>query len=140
VALKSNTAAEESKDQLSRDFLGRSILLLQQYRPTGDILICSKQPWHQFLPLPRQHEIQLLGDPIGRHRLPAPFGDTTGVLPQKPHMVDRNEKLRRLKIRMGQFAYRAITSDEGMPKGVILSPKQARSEGDDCAPRSASSQ
>jgi hypothetical protein len=54
--------------------------------------------------------------------------------------ADRNEKLRRLKIRMGQFAYRAITSDEGMPKGVILSPKQARGEGDDCAPRSASSQ
>jgi len=38
LALKSNTAAEKRKDQLSRDFPGRSIFdFLQQYLSTTDV-------------------------------------------------------------------------------------------------------
>ena len=38
VALKSDTAAEKSKDQLSRDFYGSfDFRLLQQYLPTPDL-------------------------------------------------------------------------------------------------------
>ena len=60
----------------------------------------SEQPWHQLLLFPRQHEIQLFGDPVAGYSLLTPFVDTTGVLPKKPHMAEGNEKMYRLKIRM----------------------------------------
>jgi hypothetical protein len=43
VALKSDAAAERSKDQLSRDFLGLfDHRLLQQYLPNPDIPLLGK--------------------------------------------------------------------------------------------------
>jgi len=39
-------------------------------------------------------------------------------------MADGNEKMHCFKIRMRQFAYRAIAFNEGVPKRVIFSPEQ----------------
>jgi len=80
----------------------------------------SQQPRHQLLLFPQQHEIQLFGDPVTGYSLLTPFVDTAGVLPKKPQMAEENEKMYGLKIRMRQFADRAIAFNKGVPKRVLL--------------------
>src|SRR5258708_37327061 len=80
----------------------------------------SKQPWSQLLLFPRQHEIQLCGDPVGGHGLAAPFMDTAGGLAHKTQMADGDEKLHGIKIRMQQFGVRPKTGNEAVPRCVLL--------------------
>src|SRR5713101_1691467 len=50
--------------------------------------------------------------------------NTTGVLPHKPQMANRNKKMHCFEILMRQFAYRTIAFNEGVPKSVLLSLEQ----------------